>query len=242
MENFHALGLPELLNESLMQMRFSKPTPIQAQTIPSALSGLDILGSAQTGTGKTAAYGIPLVSHLLNDPNTCALVLTPTRELALQVQDTIKRLLGQKSGITTTLLIGGEVIFKQLKQLKNNPRIIVGTPGRVNDHLVRGSLKLDKASFFVLDEIDRMLDMGFSIQIQKIIKFLPEKRQTLMFSATISSPIAKLASGYLKDAITVSIEPEKTTIDKIKQEVLMVSEGEKYEILLQKLEQSYGSV
>ncbi|MFI4984214.1 MAG: DEAD/DEAH box helicase [Rickettsiales bacterium] len=242
MENFDTLGLPELLIESLEQMRFSKPTPIQAQTIPSALKGLDILGSAQTGTGKTGAYGIPLVSFLMNNPTGTALVLTPTRELALQVQETLKKLLGSKSGINTTLLIGGEVIFKQLKQLKYNPRIIVGTPGRVNDHLVRGTLKLDKTSFFVLDEIDRMLDMGFSIQIQKILKYLPEKRQTLMFSATISAPIAKLAAGYLKDAITVAIEPEKTTVEKIKQEVLMVSEGEKYEILLQKLEQFPGSI
>lgn len=242
MENFNTLGLPELLVESLTQMRFSKPTPIQAQTIPSALQGMDILGSAQTGTGKTGAYGIPLVSHLMNNPDARALILTPTRELALQVQETIKKLLGQKSGISTTLLIGGEVIFKQLKQLKNNPRVIVGTPGRVNDHLVRGTLKLDKSSFFVLDEIDRMLDMGFSVQIQKIIKFLPQQRQTLMFSATISGTIAKLAAGYLKDAVTVAIEPDKVTLDKIKQEVLMVSESEKYEVLLQKLDQFYGSV
>lgn len=236
MENFHSLGLPESILHSLKLMDFHKPTPIQAQTIPAALQGLDILGSAQTGTGKTAAYGIPLVSYLLNNPYNSALVLAPTRELALQVLDMLNKLLGEKSGIRSVLLIGGDSMPKQLKFLHGKPRLFVGTPGRVNDHLARGSLKLDKTSFLVLDETDRMLDMGFTAQLNKITQFLPEQRQTLMFSATMAPNIVKVAQSYLKDAVRVSVGSTTTPTDKIKQEILHTSEPEKYDILAEQLD------
>lgn len=241
MENFHSLQLPEALLHSLERMQFHKPTPIQAQTIPLALKGLDILGSAQTGTGKTAAYGIPLVSHLISNLHASVLVLAPTRELALQVLGILKQLLGEKSAVQSVLLIGGESIFRQLNQLKNRPRLIVGTPGRINDHLARGSLKLNKAEFVVFDETDRMLDMGFSAQLKEIAKHLPSKRQTLMFSATMASNILKVAEGYLKDAVRVSVGSTTSPAEKIKQEILHTSEEKKYALLLNKLNQLSGS-
>lgn len=241
MENFDLLGLPETLLQSLQAIQFHKPTPVQAETIPFALEGRDILGSAQTGTGKTGAYGIPLVSHLINHPQSHALVLMPTRELALQVFSILRSFLGKKSGIQSSLLIGGESMFRQLNQLKGKPRLIVGTPGRVNDHLARGSLKLNKTSFVVFDETDRMLDMGFAIQIKEIIRYLPEKRQTLMFSATMASSIVKMAQNYLKDPVRVSIGSTTAPIAKIKQEILHTSESKKYDLLLNQLEEVSGS-
>jgi superfamily II DNA/RNA helicase len=222
-------------------MEFHKPTPIQEQIIPHALKGLDVLGSAQTGTGKTGAYGIPLVSLLMNDNFSSAIVLTPTRELAQQVLAMLKQLLGTKSNVKPILLIGGDSMFKQLTQLKGKPRLIVGTPGRVNDHLLRGSLKLNTAKFLVLDEIDRMLDMGFSIQIQKIVKFLPIKHQTLMFSATMTPTIEKMAENYLKDSIRVSVGSTNKPIERIKQEVIRTTESEKFKILTEQLDKQSGS-
>lgn len=242
MENFNLLGLPPALLESLKVIEFNTPTPIQAQTIPIALEGKDILGSAQTGTGKTGAFGIPLVAYLLNNVDKTALILTPTRELALQVSDTLKLFLGKKTNVKAALLIGGDSMLKQLAQLKAKPRLIVGTPGRVNDHLVRGTLKLNNTGFLVLDETDRMLDMGFEVQLQKISKCLPEVRQTLMLSATISPTIVKLASNYLKDPVRVSIAGEAFPIDKIKQEIVKTTEAEKVGILLDKLNQFPGPV
>lgn len=242
MEDFHSLGLPEALLQSLKIMEFHKPTPIQAQTIPVALQGQDVLGSSQTGTGKTAAYGIPLVSYLLKNPTHTALILTPTRELALQVLGTLHQLVGRKSGIYTALLIGGDSMVRQLRQLRSGARLIVGTPGRVFDHLDRGSLKLDKAHFLVLDEMDRMLDMGFSIQLEKIAQFLPEKRQTLMFSATMSPTVIKTAKNYLgEDAVRVSVGSTTAPIEKIKQETIHTTEPEKYDALVNQLNQSNGA-
>ena len=168
METFQSMKLPEALNHTLRHMQFNNPTPIQAQAIPLALEGKDIIGSAQTGTGKTGAFGIPLVAHLMSNPNGCALVVTPTRELATQVMTQLQAMLGKNSRTKTALLIGGESINKQLQQLRNHPRLFVGTPGRINDHLERKSLKLQNTNFLVLDETDRMLDMGFVVQINKI--------------------------------------------------------------------------
>ena len=241
MENFHSLGLHDVLTQSLLAMQFEKPTPIQAQTIPHALEGKDVLGSAQTGTGKTVAYGIPLVSHLLNNDHGSAIVLVPTRELATQVLAQLHQLLGKKSHIRSTLLIGGDSMFKQLGQLKTRPRLIVGTPGRINDHLDRGTLKLHNAGFLVFDETDRMLDMGFSTQIQQIVKHMPEKRQTLMFSATMAPSIIKIAHSHLKDAVRVSVGSTTAPMDKIKQELIKTNDSEKYTILLAHLEKLEGS-
>ena len=173
MTDFTGFGLPVALLNSLQQMQYTTPTPIQEQAIPLALKGRDILGSAQTGTGKTAAFGIPLVAHLMNNPRGTALVLTPTRELAVQIMDILKKLIGKNNDIHASLLIGGESMPAQFNQLRRRPRLIVGTPGRINDHLSRGTLVLNEVAFLVLDETDRMLDMGFAPQLDKIAKFLP---------------------------------------------------------------------
>ncbi len=238
---FDSWGLPEVLLQALEAMAFQKPTPIQAQTIPLALQGRDILGSAQTGTGKTAAYGIPLASYLINTDGD-ALILTPTRELAMQVLTTLKQILGgRKSPIRASLLIGGESIFRQLTQLRTGPRLIVGTPGRVIDHLSRGTLKLHKAAFVVFDETDRMLDMGFTAQLQEIVRHLPQKRQTLMFSATMAQNIVKVAQSYLSNPERISVGSTTTPIAKIKQEQIRTSESEKYNVLVEQLERLDGS-
>jgi len=203
---FQDFGLSEALNTSLRKMDYKDPTPIQQQAIPIALSGKDVLGSAQTGTGKTAAFSIPLVEKLLQShDNSCALVLTPTRELAKQVLDVIHQLLGPKSGINTAFIIGGEPYRKQFQQLERNPRIIVGTPGRINDHLDKGAIDLSTTDFLVLDETDRMLDMGFGVQLDRIVKHLPKHRQTLMFSATLPNGIIKISDKYLNNPKRVSV-------------------------------------
>ncbi len=242
MENFNSLNLPAALMTSLERMAFNTPTPIQAQAIPPALEGRDILGSAQTGTGKTGAFSIPMVVQLLNNPRSNAMVLTPTRELAVQVQEMIEQLLGKNNAIKTVLLIGGESMPNQLQQLRARPRIIVGTPGRINDHLARGSLMLHQTSFLVLDETDRMLDMGFGIQLEKIFKYLPAVRQTLMFSATLPDNIVKLSGNYLKNPVRVSVGSLTNPVAKISQETINTNEINKYDELVRQLKEREGSV
>lgn len=242
MENFDALTLPEALRHTLKAMEFDKPTPIQAQGIPAAMEGKDILGSAQTGTGKTGAFGIPLVAKLMNNPRGTALVMTPTRELAVQVLEQLEKMLGKRSVIKTALLIGGDSMPKQMQQLRMRPRLLVGTPGRINDHLERGTLMLHEASFLVLDETDRMLDMGFQVQIEKIMKFMPKQRQTLLFSATLPKEIVRIAQNYLTDPVRIAVGGNSQPIEKIKQEVLHVSDSEKYDKLLEQLDKRQGSI
>ena len=242
MTNFEGFGLPATLLQSLKAVGFNTPTPIQAAAIPLALEGKDILGSAQTGTGKTGAFSIPLITKLLNSPRGTALVLTPTRELATQVEDNIKKLLNYSTSIKTALLIGGDSMHKQLDQLKRRPRVIIGTPGRINDHLERGSLLLHDANFLVLDEMDRMLDMGFGVQLERIMKFMPQVRQTLMFSATIPANIVQVSQKYLKNAERISMGSATAPAAKIEQVVVQISEEKKYDELLNQLGQRAGSI
>lgn len=239
---FQDFGLSEELNTSLRKMDYKEPTPIQQQAIPIALTGKDVLGSAQTGTGKTAAFSIPLVEKLLQSPTSCALVLTPTRELAKQVLDVIHQLLGTKSGINTAFIIGGEPYRKQFQQLERGPRIIVGTPGRINDHLEKGAIRLDTTDFLVLDETDRMLDMGFGVQLDRIVKHLPKQRQTLMFSATLPKGIVAVSDKYLKKPERVSVGESNVVAVNIKQEVLRIEQGDKYKELLIQLAERTGTI
>ena len=241
MENFLSLKLEEKLVESLAKINFKTPTPIQAKAIPLALEGKDILGTAQTGTGKTAAFGIPLVNFLLKTKKDKALVMTPTRELATQVMQTMSSLVG-RGNIRTSLLIGGDSMQKQLKQLRRNPRLIVGTPGRINDHLKRQTLNLNSTTFLVLDESDRMLDMGFTPQINQVLQSVPRKHQTLLFSATLPENILRLASKYLSQPARISVGSTSTPIEKIKQEVLMVKDGDKYNQLIKEIYTRQGSI
>lgn len=242
MTTFESLGLPASILAAVKKVGFTAPTPIQSKAIPVALEGKDVLGSAQTGTGKTAAFGIPMIAKLIAEPKSVGIIMTPTRELAAQVLSTLTPLLEGNRGIRTALLIGGEAMGKQFSQLQRHPRIIVGTPGRINDHLERRSLNLSQANFLVLDETDRMLDMGFGIQIDRILKFMPKERQTLLFSATIPAEIEKLASKYQKSPVRISVGSGTTPIAKIKQELMHVGEGEKYQKLLGQLYDRKGSI
>jgi len=242
MKNFEGLGLSPTLAQSLAHMKYIEPTPIQAQAIPLALQGHDIMGTAQTGTGKTAAFAIPLIEKLLTNPRGSALVLTPTRELGKQIMDIMHQLLGQKSTIRTAFIIGGESMEKQLSQLRARPRLIVGTPGRINDHLERGNMMLHDTDFLVLDETDRMLDMGFTIQLEKIFKYLPGHRQTLMFSATLPANILKLSEKYLRTPKRVSVGKTNVVAANIKQDVCRIEQDKKYNELINQLHDRSGSV
>lgn len=242
MKDFNEMGLPESLTHTLNHLKFDKPTQIQSIAIPIALEGKDILGSAQTGTGKTAAFAIPLIVNLYNKPTSKALVMAPTRELATQVMSQFSSLLGRKTKIKSALLIGGDSMFKQLNQLRNKPRLIIGTPGRINDHLKRKSLQLDNLDFLVLDETDRMLDMGFSIQINEILKFAPSIRQTLLFSATLPPNIIKLSAKYMTDPVRVEVEKSDEKPLNIKQEVLYTKSDKKYDHLKSEIDKRSGSI
>jgi len=242
MENFSELNLNESLKDSIARMHFKIPTPIQVQAIPPALLGKDILGTAQTGTGKTLCYGIACINKLLNDRGSNALIICPTRELAVQVGDVLNGLIENTMNIKSAVLIGGESMQKQLRQLQKRPRLIIGTPGRLNDHLKRKSLKLHQSYFLVLDETDRMLDMGFIPQVEQILKFVPKKHQTLLFSATLPQNILKITERYLNDPIRIRVGSTTTPISKIKQEVIQVSEGDKYNKLLEELYKRKGSI
>jgi len=241
-QKFNELELPQALQDSLARLEFIDPTPVQAHSIPHALRGEDVIASAQTGTGKTLAFVLPMLAKMMNTTEQKAIILMPTRELAIQVATVVNQLIGKNIELSSATLIGGDSMSKQLKALKRSPRIIVGTPGRINDHLDRRSLKLGNATFLVLDETDRMLDMGFGIQIDTIIERMDPYRQTLMFSATMPKGIVKLADKYLKTPQRIEIETDKSNLDRISQDFMHVNENDKLQILLNELESREGSV
>ena len=242
MENFTSLKIENTLKHSLSKMNFLKPTPIQGLAIPVALEGKDILGTAQTGTGKTLAFSIPLVNKLILDKNAVALVMCPTRELATQVMEAIKSLISDRINIRTALLIGGESMQKQLRQLGKRSRIIVGTPGRINDHLKRKSLNLSATKYLVLDETDRMLDMGFTPQIEMVLKFVPKNHQTLLFSATLPQNIKRISEKYLDKPERITTGATSIPIAKIKQESIQVFRENKYDELIDQFLSRKGSI
>src|SRR5688572_24175255 len=240
--NFEGFGLPAVLMDSLERMKYSTPTPIQVQAIPAALKGGDILGSAQTGTGKTAAFAIPMIAHLINNPNSRALVMAPTRELAAQVLTVARQMIGSDKFIRSALLIGGESMGKQFGQLRDGARLIVGTPGRINDHLRQKPHLLKETDFLVLDEADRMLDMGFAPQISTIIAAMKSPRQTLMFSATFPENIVKFSRQYLNNPLRVEIKSATVSAENISHEVIETTQDGKYQALLTELAARDGSV
>ena len=242
MTNFKDFGLPNVLEQSLERMKITEPTPIQSQAIPLALQGKDILASAQTGTGKTIAYLLPVITNLLNTARGSALILAPTRKLADQIKNALQQLLGRASQSDIALLIGGAPIFKQFMALKKHPRFIIGTPGRINDHLYRGTLSLHETRFLILDETDRMLDMGFSEALEKIAKHLPSARQTMMFSATMPANIVKLSQKYLRNPSYVTIGETTQAAAKISQKTLQTSASEKFPNLLREIGEREGSI
>ena len=240
--NFSDLPIENKLKNSIKYADFKVPTPIQSKSIPISLSGKDILGTAQTGTGKTLAFTIPMINRLILDKNAMALIICPTRELASQVMQTVLKLNVREIGIGNALLIGGESIQKQLKKLKKRARIIVGTPGRINDHLKRQSLNLSKVTYLVLDETDRMLDMGFTPQIELILKFIPKNHQTLLFSATLPNNILRISEKYLDNPERIAVGSLSTPIEKIKQETLQITQDKKYHELINQLVERNGSI
>lgn len=241
--SFSNFDLAQPIVESLNQLGYTNPTKVQELTIPISLQGTDVLASAETGSGKTMAFLLPMLSKIINNKDLHGIVLLPTRELAIQVLDVAKQLLKQTPYIKSSLLIGGDSIDKQLKQLKYNPKLIIGTPGRINDHLKRKSLNLSKFNFLVLDETDRMMDMGFGIQIDSIIKCLPTNRQTFMFTATLPKNIINMANKYLKQPKLIELAKNKTAAIKITQNFIHLSEAEKYKTLILELNnRTSGSV
>jgi len=242
MHSFSEYRLSDNLNKSLRDLRFNMPTEIQSKTIPLGIEGSDILASAETGSGKTASYLIPLINKISKEGKTSGLILTPTRELAQQVSEVCKSLLGYKSNINLALIVGGASMQNQLVQLKKRPKIIIGTPGRINDLLEKKSLILKYFNYFVLDEADRMLDMGFQDQVEKIIQYLPIKRQSLLFSATLPKEIIKLSSKYLKNPVRVNVKENKVIKTQIKQKVLNTKTEMKYDQLVDEISLRKGSI
>ena len=237
-QNFYGLGIAPGLLEVLKRTGFTRPTPIQVRTIPLGIQGKDLVGIAQTGTGKTLAFGIPMIQMLLGTKRQ-GLVVLPTRELALQVEAFLKKV-GQQQGLKTAVLIGGLPFGRQRRDISRKPHIIVGTPGRINDHLLQKTLSLSSVSMVVLDEADRMFDMGFLPQIRTILKALPKERQTMLFCATMPPEIMKLATDYMKTPLRVEIAPPGTTLEEVSQELFVVAREQKPELLKRLLESYKG--
>ena len=242
MQNFNELQIDNKLKNSISAANFKIPTPIQIKSIPLGLNGKDILGTAQTGTGKTLAFTIPMINKLILNKSSMALIVCPTRELASQVMQIVLKLNVREIGIGNALLIGGEGMQKQLRKLNKRARIIVGTPGRINDHLKRKSLNLSRVTYLVLDETDRMLDMGFAPQIEIILKFIPNNHQTLLFSATLPQNILKISDKYLNKPERISVGSLSTPIEKIKQETFQITQDKKYHELINQLVERNGSI
>lgn len=237
---FRELPIAEDILAILDQYGFINPTPIQHQAIPPAVAGKDVIGVAQTGTGKTLAFGIPLVHRLLENGGR-GLILLPTRELALQAEEELSKI-GRPFGMRTAVLIGGSPMGLQLRALKNDPHLIVATPGRLNDHLEQKTLTLEKVNMVVLDEADRMLDMGFWPQIKEVIAMLQKERQTLLFSATLSKEIMELATKHMKLPTRIEVVPPGTTADRVSQEFFIVSKDDKIRLLETVLGEHEGSI
>jgi ATP-dependent RNA helicase RhlE len=236
LNDFNSLGLVKPLLQALSHEGYTQPTPIQAQAIPLVLEGRDILGIAQTGTGKTAAFALPILQRLADNRQPAprrgcrCLVLSPTRELATQIADSF-RAYGKHMGLSVAVVFGGVKYGPQVRALAAGVDILVATPGRLIDHLEQKVANLSEVEIFVLDEADQMLDLGFVVPIRKIAKLLPHKRQNLFFSATMPNEIGKLAGELLKDPSKVSVTPQATTVEKIDQKVFFIEGARKRALL-----------
>lgn len=231
--------LPDFLQTALARQLITEPTPIQARSLPPALAGKDVLGTAQTGTGKTLAFLLPLVVRLTQNPAQNALVLTPTRELAEQILTELKKL---TDTLPAALIIGGDNIHKQYAALRRKPRVLIATPGRMLDHLGRKSVDLSHVHFLVLDETDRMLDMGFVDDMRRIVAALPTPHQTLLFSATLPQEIVQLAAEFLTNPVRVQVGAVTSAACRVLQEIVQVSVREKLPQLLHELNTRAGSI
>ncbi|MEK7554925.1 MAG: DEAD/DEAH box helicase [Patescibacteria group bacterium] len=237
--SFYGLGIAPNIISVLDRLNFKTPTPIQGKSIPHGLEGKDLIGLAQTGTGKTLAFGIPMIQAALQGKR--GLVILPTRELALQVQETFEKV-GGPLGIKTARLIGGEPIGRQIQMLRRNPMIVICTPGRMIDHLEQRTISLGATKVLVLDEADRMLDMGFAPQLKRILTTVPRERQTMLFSATMPDEIVSIAQSYMKLPVRIEIAPSGTTTERVTQELFFVSKPDKSRLLEKVLREYHGSV
>lgn len=233
--NFEDLGLIEPLQRAIAEAGYDRPTPIQAATIPVARTGQDVIGCAQTGTGKTAAFCLPALERAYaasgNDAALHTLIVTPTRELAAQINDSLATY-GKHLDLWHTVIFGGVSEKPQIAEIKRGVDLLVATPGRLIDLMARGIVKLDSVQCFILDEADRMLDMGFINDVRRIVRALPDKRQTLFFSATMPTAIRKLASSLVTNAKNVSVDPPSSTVETIEQSVYFTDKGNKRDLLV----------
>lgn len=237
---FLGLGIFPKILDMLSSGGFKNPTPIQKKAIPPAIEGKDIVGIAQTGTGKTLAFGIPLLQKIMTENAKCLVVL-PTRELALQINESLHKI-ARGMGLKTAVLIGGTSMWPQIKDIQRNPNIIIGTPGRIIDHVDQKNLHLSNINILVLDEADCMFDMGFAPQVAKILQTLNKQRQTMLFSATMPEAIAKIASIHMKLPLRVEIAKQGTTAEKVEHELFFVRKDQKIRLLAKLLIDYKGSV
>ncbi len=237
---FDDLGIDPKILAILHKHKFTVPTPIQHQSIPAGLEGKDLVGIAQTGTGKTLAFGIPLIQRLLTGGG-YGLIVLPTRELALQVDESITRI-GKELGLRTAVFIGGASMYTQKQMIRNKPHILIATPGRLIDHMEQRTITLNGVSVLILDEADRMLDMGFAPQINKILSAVPKERQTMLFSATMPHDIMNIATKHMKLPIRIEVAPQGTAAERVAQEIFMVRKEEKSRLLLALLEGNEDTV
>ncbi len=238
-DSFDGHGIsPEILS-TLSKLGYTTPTPIQHQAIPAATEGKDVIGIAQTGTGKTLSFAIPMIQSIQKNGGN-GLVVLPTRELAMQVDEACRKL-GQSLGIRTAILIGGASMNLQRDMIRRKPHIVIATPGRLIDHLERKTITLSGVTVLVLDEADRMLDMGFAPQINKILSVVPEKRQTMLFSATMPEDIARIAANHMKLPLRIEVAPAGTTSERVQQELFIVHRDEKLKLLEALLREEPGS-
>jgi len=227
---FRGLGIDDNLLNVLDRLKFTTPTPIQHQAIPIAVDGKDVIGIAQTGTGKTLAFGVPLLQRIAKEGGR-ALILLPTRELAYQVEESLSQF-APMLGIKMAVFVGGASMHRQREMLRLNPKVLIATPGRLNDHLQQGTVTLKEVRILVLDEADRMLDMGFKPQIDRIIAHIPrDQRQTMLFSATMPHEIVKLATSQMKLPLRIEVAPAGTTASAVEQELFIVRKEEKVRLL-----------
>ncbi len=241
-QNFLGLGIAPQLLDTLERLGFTTPTPIQHQSIPPGIEGKDVVGVAQTGTGKTIAFGIPMIQRLAQVKGR-GLVILPTRELALQVDEALHDI-GRGAGLRTAVLIGGASMGKQLESLRKKPHVIIATPGRLIDHLEQKNVHLDDVHILVLDEADRMLDMGFAPQINRILQAVPPpaERQTMLFSATIPDTIMQIARRQMRLPVRIEVARSGTAAATVEQEVYIVAKAEKTRLLEKLLQDTRGSV
>ena len=238
--SFYGLGIAPRILDLLERIKFKVPTPIQQKAIPLAIEGKDVVGIAQTGTGKTHAFAIPMIQRLAQKKG-IGLVLAPTRELAVQIDEAFQGI-AHAFGMRTACLIGGAPIGPQVQALRKDPRVVIATPGRLIDHMTQWNIDTNSVVMLVLDEADRMLDMGFAPQIEKILRFVPKDRQTMLFSATIPKEIMEIAAKHMKLPVSIEIAPSGTTAEGISQELFIVKKEAKQQLLRKLLTQYHGAV